>query len=343
LTPVSGAMRDNWRAVAGEFSCGGGTNMIDALNLANRVMQRAGDHDRPKRVLLISDGHPNRGDSPQLHEAASSIGVSGYALTTIGVGMDFNEFLMSRISDEGGGNYYFMKNVRQLAAVLSKELEFTSTTIAEAVALHIEPAPGVQVIDAAGFPMEQTKSTVTVRPGNLIAGRDRSVWIRLKMPSAEVGRYDIGSVGVSFRHDGVGHSIEPNTLGVVDCVRTEDEFSAAIDQAHWSRSVLTDEYGRLQKEVASSIHSGNKAEAKRRLSSYLDRNEALNQHMGNVEITANLQQVRELERQVDGAFEGADAQTKQNHLSKSMQWNGHVGQRAGKAAPNPCSDVNSAY
>ena len=66
-------------------------------------------------------------------------------LTTVGVGADFNEYLMTALADAGTGNYYYLKAGDDLASVFAREFDAARATVASGLAVRIEPADGVRV------------------------------------------------------------------------------------------------------------------------------------------------------------------------------------------------------
>src|SRR6476661_8401077 len=103
-------------------------------------------------------------------------------LSAIGVGADFNEQLMTALADAGTGNYYYVQNAHDLGSIFAREFDAARTTVATGLAVRIDPADGVQVLDAAGYPLEHDGGSVVIRPGSLFAGQERRIWVTVAMP-----------------------------------------------------------------------------------------------------------------------------------------------------------------
>src|SRR5664279_2036609 len=86
-------------------SCGisRGTTELESSTLATTGV---------KRMVLISDGQANEGiwDRDELVHLAESTAANGISLSTVGVGLDFDEQTMIRLGENGHGNYYFVKD-----------------------------------------------------------------------------------------------------------------------------------------------------------------------------------------------------------------------------------------
>jgi secreted protein with Ig-like and vWFA domain len=63
------------------------------------------------RVLLLSDGLANHGETypNALAQRARDLRAKGITTSTFGLGADFDERPMSRLSTEGGGFFYFIE------------------------------------------------------------------------------------------------------------------------------------------------------------------------------------------------------------------------------------------
>ena len=176
--------RAAWRATVAEIQADGGTNMSSGLDLGLDLVERGRADGRVPHVILISDGLANQGDaSPEgLTRRARRAAQGEFMLSTVGVGTDFNEYLMTALADAGTGNYYYVQDPRDLAGVFAREFDAARTTVASGLAVQIEPGPGVRVVDAAGYPLEATGDGVVFRPGSLFAGQERRIWVTLAVP-----------------------------------------------------------------------------------------------------------------------------------------------------------------
>jgi Ca-activated chloride channel family protein len=117
--------------------------------------------------MLISDGLANQGiTSPRdLGQMAARATEWGVGVSTVGVGYDFNEVLMTTIADYGAGNYYFLENPQAFAEVFKKEFEATRNVVAGNAELRIPLHDGVQLLDAGGYPITMVGQSCRYSPG----------------------------------------------------------------------------------------------------------------------------------------------------------------------------------
>jgi Ca-activated chloride channel family protein len=94
----------------------GGTNLHGGVVAGADELRKNIEGAYTHRVLLLSDGLANVG--PQTPEALGSLGArlvrEGVSVTTIGLGLDFNEDLMTRLARRSDGNTYFVASSRDL-------------------------------------------------------------------------------------------------------------------------------------------------------------------------------------------------------------------------------------
>jgi Ca-activated chloride channel family protein len=319
-----------WRRLTQRIGAGGGTNMSSGIDLALGTLRRRAS-GRAARMILLSDGLANEGDASYEGLTARALRAARqeYVLSAIGVGSDFNEYLMSGLADAGTGNYYYLENTRELANVFAREFEATRTTVASGVAVSIEPGEGVEVVEAAGYPLERDGRHVSFRPGSLFAGQEREIWVTLRVPSERLGQHDLGRFVVSYTNAGVQRSLALSGTPRVACVPDKDRVRASVDKKVWEASIVEEEYNKLQQKVARAVKEGRQEEAVNEIETYRERNTVLNREMGSVRVDENLLEVEKLERDVNDAFSGSDQQRKQNLLSKERQASAWDGRRAG--------------
>ena len=96
LVQVNDASRENLTALINRINPAGGTNLGGGLKNGIDILRREAPAKRQRKVILISDGLANHGiTSPAELGALSAHGSEhNLAVSTVGVGYDFNEVLM---------------------------------------------------------------------------------------------------------------------------------------------------------------------------------------------------------------------------------------------------------
>ena len=331
LTAATPAVRDRWLATVNAITPEGGTDMSAGLDLALATLAAPPGRRGAARIILISDGLANQGDSSQegLVARAQRAARSEYTLTAVGVGEDFNEYLMTALADAGSGNYYYVQNATDLGNVFAREFGAARATVASAVAVEIAPAAGVNVVDAAGYPLENDGHRVVFRPGTLFGGQERRIWLTLAVPHDTPAEHALGSFAVTYTSAGTAQRIALTDPPKIACVSTEKDFLAHVDVPTWERAVSVESYNKMQDEVARRVKDGNQAAARDAVKKFRTETDALNAQFKSPAVQQKLDALADLEARVDDAFHGADQKGKQNTLSKANSAASYDARRAG--------------
>lgn len=156
---------------------GGSTNLSGGWLTGCDELAKAMDHDghtgplRIRRTLLLTDGLANVGmTSPDvLTKHASELRRRGIATTTLGVGLDFDEDLLSSMAEAGGGNFQFIERANQLRAFFERELGELLTVVAAGLSLTLTLPHGVRARLVNAFPAERHGKRIDVALGDLPA------------------------------------------------------------------------------------------------------------------------------------------------------------------------------
>ena len=169
---------------------GGGTCTSCGLTRATRELDARPAQDRLRRIVLMSDGQANEGiwDRPQLVAFAGKIAAHGTSISTVGVGLDFDEVTMTNIANVGHGNYYFVEDTRNLGAMFARELSGLTATVATGAQLSINETDNLQVLEAYGYPLVHTADGQALVPiADLRAGETRKVVLHVRVAAAGHG------------------------------------------------------------------------------------------------------------------------------------------------------------
>ncbi len=168
------------RIVAG-LEADGGTNIPDALAVAMREMESA-DAGRVRRVVLVSDGlDSHREQSEGLARRGTDAGVT---VSSLGIGLDFDEGYMVGLSRAGHGNFGFVEKPGALAEFLGRELEETAETRVQRASLNISLPRGLSFVRAIGATARVRGDELVLGTGAIPAGTTRRVVVELRADAA---------------------------------------------------------------------------------------------------------------------------------------------------------------
>jgi Ca-activated chloride channel family protein len=200
-TPANEAGRASLRAALLGLEADGGTALGPGMMQALGVLESAPRDDlRLAHVLLFSDGLANVGEQrPEALGARAAQAFSGgVSVSTLGVGLDYNEDLMTRLADQGGGRYHFIRNSEAVAGILDDEMKGLVATIARGIDMSVATAPGVEVSAIFGYPTSQDGKALHARVGSLGAAQTREIVVRVRLPEIVPPRVALGTLRVVF-------------------------------------------------------------------------------------------------------------------------------------------------
>lgn len=100
-----------------------------------------------RRVLLLTDGLANRGivDTAKIVDQVSALAERGISTSTMGIGQDFNEELLTQMATYGQGNAYYSEEAEDLLDGYQEELQAIKNSSALNVILHVQPMHNIKM------------------------------------------------------------------------------------------------------------------------------------------------------------------------------------------------------
>ncbi len=158
--------------------------------------------ERVNRVILLSDGLANVG--PSTPEALGRLGreavAEGISITTIGLGLGYNEDLMAKLAYNSDGNHAFVERADDLVKVFNQEFGDVLSVVAQDVIIEIEVTPGFAPRRVLGREARIDGRRVRLRLNQLYGGQEKYVLLELDAPAeARLGERTIARVSLSYR------------------------------------------------------------------------------------------------------------------------------------------------
>ncbi len=333
LVRVTTANRERLRSIIKGVSTGGATNLGAGLQDGIKVLLSAPKNGNLRKVILISDGLANRGitDRISLGSMASISVEKQFSVSTVGVGTEFNEHLMTHIADRGAGNYYYLENPGSFAEVFHKEFINSRAAVATGVEIRIPLADGVSVVNASGYPIEFKNNQAIIHPGDLLSGQTRKLFLTLRVETLKKRDFEIAGINAHYRHKGQSYTVDLAETFQFACVEDQQEVFDSIDRNEWEEKVLKEDFNRLREEVATDIKKGKKTEALKRIENYYGEQQSVNAVVGSGKVANSLERdLEDLREKVNDTFQGAPqaVQLKQKKNSKALQYEGYRGRRS---------------
>jgi len=165
-----------------DIKAGGYTNlsggMLEGFSQVNRSYSRG----YVNRVLLLTDGLANRGitDRYELADKVRDLNRrDGITISTFGVGLDYNENLLTDLADYGRGNYYYINNSVDIPEIFAQELNGVRSLVGAATKLRIKfPTEYLLLNKVYGYPYEISGNDVVIDFKDVFADQTKSVLIK---------------------------------------------------------------------------------------------------------------------------------------------------------------------
>lgn len=139
----------------GNLNAGGSTNGGAGIELAYKTAQENFIKEGNNRVILVTDGDFNIGQTSQgsLVDIIKEKAKSNIFLTVLGVGMgNYKDSTLEKLADYGNGNYAYIDNLNEARKVLINDRFKTLHTVAKDVKLQVEFNPAqIQAYRLIGY------------------------------------------------------------------------------------------------------------------------------------------------------------------------------------------------
>lgn len=324
--------RQQMEAAVNGVRVGGGTNLGAGLQAGINLLRSSNRSTNAAKVILISDGLANKGitDVQTLSGIAAVAVEREFAVSTVGVGTEFNEYLMTAIADQGTGSYYYLENPAAFAEVFQKEFHDARASIVNNLKIQMPLTGGIDLVDAAGYPISRQNGLAVFYPGSMHAGQTRKLYLTLRVPTNRSRQFELNNLKIVYHHDNQVHETTLEDSFTIACVNDRRKVYSSIDKTGWSDKVINDDFNRLKQEVAADLKSGKKQKAMQRIETYYGEQQAVNAVVGSARVTENLDKdLKELETYVEETFQGEPEaiRQKQKTNAKALQYDGYRGRR----------------
>lgn len=168
----------------------GGTALFAGLSKGIKQVENQLTKDKVNRIILLSDGQANIGPSSvdELSQLAIIAAKKNIAITTLGIGSDYNELLMSSIASYSDGNHVFVNNSADLENVFVHEFTDLMSAIAQDVVITIQLKNGVKPVRLLGRDGVIKGNEITVKMNQLFSNQEKYVLLEVIPDKGKVGQ-----------------------------------------------------------------------------------------------------------------------------------------------------------
>ena len=219
-----------FQAVIDAIRPGGSTALHDGVQAGAGQLRPYLDEGFVPRIVLLSDGLANVGPSTteELAALGRTLAGQGMTITTIGLGLDYNEDTMTALAAESGGNAYFAKDAGMLPGIFARDMEDAVTLTAQKVRVVVECADGVRPVRIVGREGTVQGRTVEVPIHNLY-GAEKYALVELEVPARREGTspLEVARVRLEYTDAATGKTVAEEAPLSVSFTRDEAAVARA--------------------------------------------------------------------------------------------------------------------
>jgi Ca-activated chloride channel family protein len=211
----------------------GTTAIYDGVMRGSAEVLKFKDERHLNRVVLLSDGKANVGPrhAAEFAELGRTLLAQGISVSTIGLGLDYNEDLMLQLARGGDGNHAFAQEPTDLVNIFNKEFDDVLGSCAQTVSVDIELKPGVRAVRALSRDGTIDGQSAQFRLNQVYQATEHYLLLEVEVDKGvATGEQDLGVVKVAYTQpdSGVRQTLDTAIRGRFSA--SEAEVKAGLDQ-----------------------------------------------------------------------------------------------------------------
>ena len=237
------------------ISCGVDMAMTELVKHTGRVHQ----------MIVLSDGQANMGiqKSSAFTELATTARSRGIAISTIGVGLGYDERHLAAISAGSNGQHHFVENDAGLPTLFEGVAKSFASTVASDVRAEIDLDDGVELVEVLDRTFERSGKRIIVSLGSLSRGEAKTVLLKVRMPASEKSIASVAKIGLRYEdHVRKKQAMQSGMLQMA--VSPSGSARANLDPFVAER-IERSRTGALLEEANELLRTGKTEEAQRKL------------------------------------------------------------------------------
>ena len=175
----------------------GMTNLASGLVRGFQEASRGSD-GAGSTLVLLSDGHANQGVTVEsaLEDFAAGARRSGVSTSTIGIGLGYDEDLLTAISRGGSGNAHFAEHGDDAGAHLASEVDGLLEQVIQAASLTVRLGAGVAAARLYNdLAVSGIEGGFMAELGDLTSGETRRLLLEIDVPALpELGLAEVATL-----------------------------------------------------------------------------------------------------------------------------------------------------
>lgn len=179
---------------------GGSTNLHGGWLMGATEVAKKMSNDFINRVVILTDGQTNAGIQNPAHIAKDVAGLyeKSISTTTFGIGEQFNEDLLQKMANAGGGNFYYIDDDAKLSKMFTDEFEGLNNLCATEVKLSFEFKNDAAIVENLN---EYEKNGENYLIPNIQLNNKISTLFKIKLKVGKSKTLNLGNVILSYKDE----------------------------------------------------------------------------------------------------------------------------------------------
>ncbi|MCX6645388.1 MAG: VWA domain-containing protein [bacterium] len=185
---------------------GGSTDLHAALKLGFHELRELAGENSIDKIVLLTDGRPTHGETldQSFFQLAENVREKGASVSAVGVGLDYNEDLLSSIARLSGGGFYHSPRPREIKKIFKKEIAHFLNVSHRNIELSITPRKWVKIREIFGLPHRFESGNYIVQLPDLEKYTEQTVLLTLQYENHPAGLFRMVDVKTKYYHVSTG-------------------------------------------------------------------------------------------------------------------------------------------
>jgi hypothetical protein len=209
----------------------GATNLHAGMMMGFEEVDRNYDIRRNNRVILLTDGIANRGetDPNEIADDALTYNEKGIYLSTIGLGLEFNDALLSELAHQGKGGYTFVDSAEEMDRVFREHVESLKQRAASDVKVTIVPSSGIRLIGLTGSEGSPPVNGASIPLWPMSTGDNAVILAQLQVGSGIAGSRSLATVELRYFDEFVQRTVTTSQSVRADMAANQSSYDPTWD------------------------------------------------------------------------------------------------------------------
>jgi len=246
-----------------QFNADGNTALFAGVSQGANELRKNLNGQNINRIVLLSDGCANVGPSSpdDLGRLGAAFAKEGISVSTVGVGSDYNEDLMARLSQAGDGNTYFVESTADLPRIFAAEIGEVLDVVAQDVVIEVVCPAGVRPLRIIGRDGRIDGNRVEVTLNQLYGGQSRFVLVEVEIDGTREGESrDVAQASCRYLNALTQHRAEQQAVARATFSRDERKVESSVN-IKVKRDVMANTIAEAREQAIVLSDKGQRKEA----------------------------------------------------------------------------------